>query len=451
MEKEARQWKNGITLIALVITIIILIILAGVSIVTLTGDNGILGRASEAKKATTQAGAEEKVNVAYVGSYDSAGIFDVDAFEKEVKNLDGTIVEKDEETVTVEMDGYEFIVDFYGNVAIKEKVIAGVEVEKTFKNNYTDVNNHTATIPAGFTVDKELNIIDTGLVVRGPDGSEFVWVLVNNINSMAQCRTAGGNCNLEFVNGEVKCTNPEHSSTASEIVGKVYESSIGETFGTVNNTYNDNSGIREPAIVTSYDNNTQDYNTVGMTLEGLKQEYKTMINSVAKYDGFYISRYESSLSTATERDEGSGGTIQSKANVKPVTARNDTTSMWYGLYAKHKEYTGKNNSVGSSMVWLSQYDAMLNWIKNSGSTDKEKITAKGIGNNNQGSYTTTGNASYANDNINQIRDLGGNVSEWTLGAYATSSRIYRGGSWQDINSASYVDYNGSRYKSTMRI
>ncbi len=200
MEKEARQWKNGITLIALVITIIILIILAGVSIVTLTGDNGILGRASEAKKATTQAGAEEKVNVAYVGSYDSAGIFDVDAFEKEIKNLDGTIVEKDEETVTVEMDGYEFIVDFYGNVAIKEKVIAGVEVEKTFKNNYTDVNNHTATIPAGFTVDKELNIIDTGLVVRGPDGSEFVWVPVNNINSMAQCRTAGGNCNLEFVN-----------------------------------------------------------------------------------------------------------------------------------------------------------------------------------------------------------------------------------------------------------
>ena len=200
MEKEARQWKNGITLIALVITIIILIILAGVSIVTLTGDNGILGRASEAKKATTQAGAEEKVNVAYVGSYDSAGIFDVDAFEKEIKNLDGTIVEKDEETVTVEMDGYEFIVDFYGNVAIKEKVIAGVEVEKTFKNNYTDVNNHTATIPAGFTVDKELNIIDTGLVVRGPDGSEFVWVPVNNINSMPQCRTAGGNCNLEFVN-----------------------------------------------------------------------------------------------------------------------------------------------------------------------------------------------------------------------------------------------------------
>ena len=254
-----------------------------------------------------------------------------------------------------------------------------------------------------------------------------------------------------MIDGEVKSTNPEHSNTANEIVGKVYESSTGENFGTVNNVYNENSGIREPAIVTSYDNNTQDYNTVGMTLEGLKQEYKSMINSVARYDGFYIGRYESSLSTATEDDEGSEGTIQSKANVMPTMANNSATSMWYGLYAKHKEYTGKNNSVGSSMIWLSQYDAMLNWVKNSESTDKEKITARGIGNNGNGNYTTTGNETYANDSINHIRDLGGNIYEWTLGAYSTNSRIYRGGSWQDTNSASYVEYNGSRYRSLMRI
>ena len=38
--------RNGITLIALVITIIVLLILAGVTIATLTGDNGILGKAT---------------------------------------------------------------------------------------------------------------------------------------------------------------------------------------------------------------------------------------------------------------------------------------------------------------------------------------------------------------------------------------------------------------------
>ena len=40
---------NGITLIALVITIIVLLILAGVTIATLTGDNGIIGKARRSK------------------------------------------------------------------------------------------------------------------------------------------------------------------------------------------------------------------------------------------------------------------------------------------------------------------------------------------------------------------------------------------------------------------
>ena len=41
--------QNGITLVALVITIVVLLILAGVSIATLTGENGILNSAKEAK------------------------------------------------------------------------------------------------------------------------------------------------------------------------------------------------------------------------------------------------------------------------------------------------------------------------------------------------------------------------------------------------------------------
>ena len=48
--KERENGKNGITLIALVITIIVLLILAGVTIATLTGDNGILTKAQNAKE-----------------------------------------------------------------------------------------------------------------------------------------------------------------------------------------------------------------------------------------------------------------------------------------------------------------------------------------------------------------------------------------------------------------
>ena len=55
--------NKGITLIALVITIIVLLILAGVSIAMLTGDNGILTKATESTTATDLAEVLERVNM----------------------------------------------------------------------------------------------------------------------------------------------------------------------------------------------------------------------------------------------------------------------------------------------------------------------------------------------------------------------------------------------------
>lgn len=64
--------QKGITLIALVITIIVLLILAGVSIAMLTGQNGILTRATDAKKDTTTAEAVERINMALNAAYAQA-------------------------------------------------------------------------------------------------------------------------------------------------------------------------------------------------------------------------------------------------------------------------------------------------------------------------------------------------------------------------------------------
>ena len=55
--------NKGITLIALVVTIIVLLILAGVSIAMLSGDNGILGRGQEAKYKTEISSAEDVIGV----------------------------------------------------------------------------------------------------------------------------------------------------------------------------------------------------------------------------------------------------------------------------------------------------------------------------------------------------------------------------------------------------
>lgn len=62
--KNFRRNNSGITLIALVITIIVLLILAGVSIATLTGENGILTRSNEAKTVYNKASFQEKIEIA---------------------------------------------------------------------------------------------------------------------------------------------------------------------------------------------------------------------------------------------------------------------------------------------------------------------------------------------------------------------------------------------------
>ena len=71
--KEKNKMKNtiksnkGITLIALVITIIVLLILAGVTIAMLSGENGILSRATETRSTNAEAQADEQAKLAYMG------------------------------------------------------------------------------------------------------------------------------------------------------------------------------------------------------------------------------------------------------------------------------------------------------------------------------------------------------------------------------------------------
>lgn len=70
MKKAGKETtkERGITLIALVITIIILLILAAVTIAALSGENGILSNASKAKEETEIANEKEQISLAYMGA-----------------------------------------------------------------------------------------------------------------------------------------------------------------------------------------------------------------------------------------------------------------------------------------------------------------------------------------------------------------------------------------------
>ena len=62
MKSALKKTEKGITLVSLVVTIVVLLILAGVSINTVVGDDGIIQKAKEKSEATKQASAEEEMN-----------------------------------------------------------------------------------------------------------------------------------------------------------------------------------------------------------------------------------------------------------------------------------------------------------------------------------------------------------------------------------------------------
>ena len=126
--KEAK----GITLIALVITIIVLLILAGVAIATLTGENGILTKANNAKIETTKAGAEEKVKIAVLKEDVKAGQIITSSMLTK-KDIDKTLIPEnaigDEQT----LKNYS-LQDKQGN-EVSSKVENGENVLYLTKNN----------------------------------------------------------------------------------------------------------------------------------------------------------------------------------------------------------------------------------------------------------------------------------------------------------------------------
>ena len=119
---KERNNTKGITLIALVITIIVLLILAGVSIAMLTGQNGILTQAQNAKTTTANKSAEEKVKLAVMAARAQSEDASLDAtkLKTEIEDNYAGVAELTAGgfPVNITMDGKAFTVDSYGNVEL---------------------------------------------------------------------------------------------------------------------------------------------------------------------------------------------------------------------------------------------------------------------------------------------------------------------------------------------
>ena len=131
--------ERGITLIALVITIIVLIILASVSIAMLTGDNGILKKAITAKEKTIEAEDEEKINLAILAARDNNGDFNRELLKEELEKYGLTGEDGENGTTTVTANGKKYTIDSEGKVTSEDL---------TENDDKKEINNITAQMVA---------------------------------------------------------------------------------------------------------------------------------------------------------------------------------------------------------------------------------------------------------------------------------------------------------------
>jgi len=364
------------------------------------------------------------------------------------QGLDDANVTKIDGGYKVTVDNIIQIISDVGKVRSETGVEKNVGKEITKKKvKLLDENNQQIVVPVGFKIKLDSpTLVKDGIVVLAPDKSEFVWVPVENISTMYGIRRV-------ILDGETKYVKS----------GKVYTFSKSGTEIIANN-YNwiENSGIMRWKDDTSYrepdylsdptDGDVVTENTAkGVELlksivrldeeNGdiitqwrllLQNDFDEMIKYVEENKGFYVGRYETSLTADSTK-------VQSKSGELSATASLYSCNTWYGLYQKQKEYSKKNglgDIVGSSMIWGSQYDQMILWMKESGKDVIARIGNKrNLGKNNaKNAVGKTGTTE--TDKINNIYDLYGNAYEWTLNATGTRSRVRRGGVYNVDNSPS---------------
>lgn len=201
--------NRGITLIALVITIIVLLILAGISIATLTGENGILTKANIAKTETKKTNAEEQVKIAVAGSFNDDGKITADKVKEELRKIPNVGEIRDTNggfPIEVDLDGYTFVIDEEGKVTRKvvkpvvnytlsteEQVAEGTEVTVTITATIGEEETITKILKQGETLatnkDTATFIVNTNgvyeVTAEGSNGeTTTIKIIIKNIGTM---------------------------------------------------------------------------------------------------------------------------------------------------------------------------------------------------------------------------------------------------------------------------
>lgn len=405
--------NKGVTLIALAVTIVVMLILAGVTISVLNGENGIVKQAQKAKEESKIKELKEKVRI------DIAG--------KRVENINGElrvlvlkeILDKYFDNVPVETqitsETKLKAKEEYGKYEMK---ISDIDVgEITYETSYTifkDVNGEQVPIPEGYIVSEnsDENIVNKGLVISDSRGNEYVWI---------SCTVDSSSNKLQYKRTEwgVEKDGTDNSRAIKD------ELTLKDIDVTYSKTDTDN-GINEE----------------------ISKEIVAQINaekeSIKKYGGYYIGRYEVGKDNKT---------AVIKAEQEPYV-----NIKWSKAYELAK---GIGGGEGATTYLCSSYswDTAINFIQNT--TGKNYATSIIGFNGNWKSQEVKDSSGKVIKPVNtaqrlntglttalcNIYDMGGNVGEFTteLNPGTSETVVLRGGLDYNYAPAGYRWDNSSGY------
>ena len=418
-KKQKLKESKGITLIALVITIIVLLILAGVTIATLTGDNGILKKAGDAKTQTEQAKEDENLKIAIAGSYGTDGKLNLKDLKDNLTNQ-GIDYDKNNTGFPLEVivNGEKKKIDANGNITtVKLESVADSKTKGTvFKDTTTleDTYGNQVKIPKGFKIANDSATDVTGGIViedatyTNTIGSQFVWIPVGtgeNAIKKANKET------VDIALGRYEFTeNSDGTITTSECSGSFTEDTTA--------------------------NHKSDYkNAIANNIEAFE-------TSVKNNHGYYIGRYEAGKT-------GNDGFMVCKSeqevwnNITQPKASEVSRNM-YGSEAK----------VTSDLINSYAWDTAIVFIQKCGTESNSSTYSYtvGLSSTSKSAPQTTGtNILKATSKVDKqcnIFDMAGNCSEWTTETSSHSAYpcVLRGGiySYSDFYTSNRNNGNTSR-------
>ncbi len=451
---------KGITLISLVVTIIILLILAGVTIATLMGDNGLINKANDAKIKTEIASIKEEIQTDILRKQaENNGNISDESLKEILKNY-GTLSEEEkltDKTLTTTKESYEIKVsDIFNGTTVKDS-----PKEPTFTTvaNAPDVWRFNKSNT--YYVAWDLNEAGTEYIpneIQMESENETKNFAPNNwydytqgVNHWANVKTTGGGNDCYWVwIPRYAYKVPTRSSTAETIEIKFLKDDtnipIGETTEITNTTPTPGTWVVHPAFTNAGN------------------------GGFGNLTGIWVAKFEASsnnVSVATTGGENTGSSLQVRVIPNVTSWRGITVNNMFTVCGNLTE-TGnslENTSLDSHMMKNTEWGACAYLSRSvygingevwnnpyyNNTTNYSPITGL-CGNETNGKDNATtnmsntvkyneiggGNAS-TTGNVYGIYDMAGGAWEYVAGIYTDgASNDDRSKLW-DSNNLKYVD------------